>query len=78
VDGYIRDLKRGNKAAEEYIDKENQMLQRKVDELDQSYVRSQHEAFELREALRKQKKLLGRVPQEVLEAVQVKHERKER
>lgn len=78
VDGYIRELRRGNKAAEEYMDKENQILQQKVDELDQSYVRSQHEVYELREALRKQKKLLDKIPKDVLESLQAKHERKER
>lgn len=66
VNGYIRELKRGNKAAEDYMDVQNRILQEKVDELDQSYVRSQHEVFELREALRKQKKLLDMVPKEVL------------
>jgi len=67
VDEYIRELKCGNKAAEEYMGKENRMLQGRVAELDKSYIRSQHEVFELREALRKQKRLLDRVPKEVLE-----------
>jgi|AGTN01.3.fsa_nt_gi Plasmid recombination enzyme. len=78
VDGYIHELKRGNKAAEDYMDAQNHILQEQVDKLDKSYVRSQHEVFELREALRKQKKLLDRVPKGVLEAIQVKEVRKER
>lgn len=78
VDGYINRLKRGNKAAEEYMDNQNRRLQEKVEELDKSNMQSQHEIFELREKLRKQKRLLERIPEDVLESVQIKKTRKER
>lgn len=48
------------------MDKQNRMLQEKVDVLDKSYVRARHEVFELSEALRKQKKLLDKVPKEIM------------
>ncbi len=38
----------------------------KVDELDKAYVRSQHEVYELRKTLREQKKLLDKVPKDVM------------
>lgn len=72
VNGYINRLKRGNKAAEEYMNNQNRMLQEKGEELDKSNMQSKHEAFELREALRKQKRLLDRIPKDVLESLQMK------
>ena len=60
------------------MDSENRFLQDKVNELDNGYVRSQREVYALRETLRKQKKLLDRIPKDVLEAVQEKKARKER
>ena len=78
VDSYISDVKREYKAAEAFIGAENRVLQEQVNELDNAYVRSQREVYELRESLRKQKKLLDRIPREVLEAVQEKKARKER
>jgi len=78
VNDYINRLKRGNKTAEEYMDKRNRMLQEKVEALDRTYMQSQHEIFELREKLRKQKRLIERIPEDVLESVQIKKMRKER
>jgi len=46
-------------------------------ELDKTYVRPQREVYELRETLRKQKKLLDLIPKEVLEAAQRAKQRKE-
>ena len=63
---YISDVKRQYKSAEAFIDAENRALQEQVDELDNAYVRSQREVYELRKTLRKQKKLLDRMPKEVL------------
>lgn len=78
VDTYVSDVKREYKAAEAFIGAENRYLQDKVDEMDKAYVRSQHEVYELRESLRKQKKLLDRIPKNVLEAVRQTTKRKER
>jgi len=38
----------------------------------------QHVIFELREKLRKQKRLLEQIPKDILESVQIKKMRKER
>jgi hypothetical protein len=63
VDSYISDAKREYKAAEAYIGAENRVLHEQVNELDNAYVRSQREVYELRETLRKQKKLLDKIPE---------------
>lgn len=65
-------------SAEAFISAENRVLQEQVNELDNVYVQSQREVYALRETLRKQKKLLDRIPKEVLEAVQEKKARKKR
>lgn len=69
VEEYVRELKRGTKAFEEHINRDNQMLQGKVAELDKSYIRSQQEIYQLKETLRKQKRLLDKVPKEVMENI---------
>lgn len=69
VDGYILELKLGSKAEKEYMDRENRFLQGKVENLDKSYIRSQQEIFQLKEALRKHKRLLDRVPKDVMEKI---------
>lgn len=71
-------MKREYKAAEAFIGAENRVLQEQVNELDNAYVRSQREVYALRETLRKQKKLLDKIPKEVLEVVQREKQRKER
>ena len=78
VDSYISNVKREYKAAEAFIGAENRILQEQVNELDTAYVRSQREVYELREALRKQKKLLDRIPREMLEAKGINRTRRER
>ena len=40
-----------------------------MNEFDNAYVQSQREVYKLRETLRKQKKLLDRVPKEYLESL---------
>lgn len=78
VESYVSDVKREYKAAEAFIGAENRVLQEQVNELDNAYVRSQREVYALRETLRKQKKLLDKIPKEVLEVVQREKQRKER
>lgn len=78
VDSYINDVKREYKAAEAFLGAENSVLQDKVDELDKAYVRSQREVYELRETLRKQKKLLDKIPREVLDSLKQKPRVKEK
>ena len=58
-------------SAETFKSVENRALQEQVNELDEAYVRSQREVYELREILRKQKKLLDRIPKEVLNSIHV-------
>ena len=53
-------------SAEAFKSVENRVLQEQVNELDSAYVQSQREVYALRETLRKQKKLLDRMPKEVL------------
>lgn len=65
-------LKREHEVTEAFIGAENRVLKEQGDVLDKAYVRSQREVYELREMLRKQKKLLDRIPKEMLEAVQMK------
>ena len=65
-------------SAEAFKSTENRVLQEQVDELDKAYVRSQREVYQLRETFRKQKKLLDRIPKEVLDMVQWEKQRKER
>jgi hypothetical protein len=69
VEGYVQELKRGTKAFEECIYRDNRMLQRRVDELDKSFIRAKQETFHLSEELRKQKRLLDSVPKEVMERI---------
>ncbi len=78
VDSYISDVKREYKAAEAFIGAKNRALQEQVNELDNAYVRSQREVYELRETLRKQKKLLDRIPKDLLKALREKRIEKER
>ncbi|MEM5768455.1 MAG: MobV family relaxase [Bacillota bacterium] len=78
VDSYISDVKREYKAAEVFISAENLALKDKVDELDKAYVRSQREAYELRETLRKQKKLIDLIPKDVLDSLKQKPRLKEK
>lgn len=77
VESYVSDIKRQYKAVEDLIGSENRYLQDKVDELDKAHVQSQREVYELREALRKQKKLLDRIPREMLEAKGINRTRRE-
>lgn len=69
VDGYILELERGNKAQKDFMDSENRYLQVKVDELDKSNICSKQEIFQLKETLRKQKRLLDKVPKDVMEKI---------
>lgn len=78
VDSYVSDIKREYRAVEAFIGSENRYLQDKVNELDKAHVRSQHEVFELREALRKQRKLLDRIPKEIVNSLITEQKRRER
>ena len=78
VDSYISDVKREYKSVKAFMDSENRFLQDKVDELDKAHVQSQREVYELRETLRKQKKLMDKVPKEVFESMKEAKQRKER
>lgn len=61
-DSYMSYEKCEHEVAEAFIGAKNRVLKEQVDVLDKAYVRSQREVYELRETLRKQKKLLDRIP----------------
>lgn len=74
VDGYIRQLEQGNKAHEQRFENENDSLKDKLSDKDNSLLKYKSEVYHLQEAIRQQKRLLDKIPAEVLE--QIKHKKR--
>jgi|GEM_PF-1213956 len=69
VDDYIRRLEQGNKAYEQRLENENDNLKNKISDKDNSLLKYKSEVYHLQEAIRQQKRLLDKIPAEVMEQI---------